>query len=51
MNKEIEAMAKAYSKDVESFKEQMSEEDKNYLESSVLYKTTTQFLLDNAKKS
>lgn len=50
MNKELEAMANMYAKDVESFKEQMSEDDKGYLESSVLYKTATQFLLDNAKK-
>lgn len=50
MNNEIEAMAKLYSKDFESFKDTLSEDDMSYLESTVLYKTATQFLLDNAKK-
>jgi len=43
-------MAKVYEKDVEAYKAGMSAEDLGYLESSALYKTATQFLLDNAVK-
>ncbi len=50
LNREIEEMAKVYSKEVEAYKADMSAEDKGYLESSAQYKTATQFLLDNAVK-
>lgn len=50
LDKEIEAMAKLYNKDAKEFKENMSEDELGYLETSALYKSATQFLYDNALK-